>query len=223
MAPRKAWTTDELIKMTPVKDDDLRYGYEIFNLYAASSLGLWDIFKRGVSGLCLGDDDPKGFEELEKIMGSGMFSRPEDYGHGKINYAPMLSSGTHIRVETKHPAGRSFRSYKAIRLQGDLEALVMDDYPEEGTGTIAVAICHWLARNGYIPCEQKDAFILHSIVIDGMHPDDDHEKPWLAVEIDLYVHNKAHCAIGLPYSKETGFIDISLLETMSQARGKEKA
>lgn len=215
MASRKNWQTDDLIQMTPITEDH-EYGYAIFKAYGGSFSGIFELFSKGASGMCLGNDSPDGMETLLEVMGSGLFSRPEDY---QVTGIPMMSGGSnHVVCEVKSSANNNFRHFRAVRLQANLAELIEADYPKEETGSVAVNVLHALARNGFVPINREHSFVLHKVTINTMLEDDEHEEPWIAVEIDLFAHNHTIIAMPLPYDVETGQVKIDDLNEMAKQK-----
>jgi hypothetical protein len=110
----------------------------------------------------------------------------------------------------------SLRWYQGVRFRGDFKKILAEDYPVEGTGTVAVTLCGNMAMQGIVPRRKKDGIIIREYTIASMHPDDDHDTPWLAIQIDAYVHSSCILPMGIPRDLETGYVSVLDIELMSK-------
>lgn len=216
MASKTKWKTDKLITLKNLKED-YQYGYALQKLYADSFYGINELFKRGITGIILDEEKPKTLSSTAAIMQSGQFSRPEDYKHGM----PMLSGGGHLECRVDLLKRQNFRHYQAIRLQGDFEEVLGEDWPDEDTGTVAVSVMHHLATNGIMPINYTKMITLHALRINGMIPDEDHKEDWIAIEIDIFAHNHTQSPLMLPMQKDTGQININDLNALKRKLGED--
>ena len=216
MARRDVFIPEETIQMIPIEEGDQQYGLEICALYDKSMHSLLsNLFIQGVSGVICGEDSPKSIEFLHRLLAAKTYSRPEDWQKGSI---PALSDGYHIsaKIDFRCMPNESLRWYKSLRFQGDYEKLLGVDYPYEGTGTMAVCLAGNMALAGIMPKAKQDAIIVRDIKIASMHADEAHEKPWLAVEFDVYVHNHSFSTIGLPRDLRTGYVPLDTLKKLAK-------
>ncbi len=171
------------------------------------------LFCAGATGMICGESKPQTTEFIHKLLASQMFSRPED--HHKKNL-PDTSPGYHVSCKAEN-VPLSLRWYRCVRLQGDFQKLLAEDRDAEGTGTMAVALAGNLALSGILPCNRHDSIIVREIKIASMHADEDHKKPWLAIEFDVYVHSRCFSPLGLPREVKTGYVPLKALQGIAES------
>ena len=213
MAKKSSFLPEDVHQMVPIEEGDQSYGISIVKLYDdCMRIGMRNLFLQGASGMVTGEADPKDVDHIHKIIGSQTFCRPEDHKKLEKGITPT-SVGFHISTIVDHHLIKdSLRWFKAVRFQGDFEKLLGVDFPKEDTGTIAVALAGNMAIAGIVPRDKENCIIMREIKIASMHPDDEHEEPWLAIEFDMYIHNHCFSTIGLPRDIKTGYVPLSALE-----------
>jgi len=211
MASKDKFTGDTVHQMVPITEGDLTYGYKIVHLYDnCIRHGMGVLFTRGATGMVLGETEPTDEDEIHKVLASQSFSRAEDHSGKNI---PKMSPGLHLNAMIDNNyINESMRWFKEVRFQGDFLELLGDDAPVEETGTIAVALAGNLALNGIVPRAKTNCMIMREIKLASMAPDEAHEIPWLAIEIDMWIHNTCFSTIGLPRDVKTGYVPLSALE-----------
>ncbi len=211
MANKNSFVPEEVYQLAPITEGDQQYGLTIAKFYSKSMGGVFDdLFLHGITGMICAERDPKSVEFIHKLLASQAFVRPEDYSN--VN-SMRMSNGYHISAKFDFRfLSENLRWYKCIRLQGDYEKLIGIDYPNEGTGTMAVCLAGNLALCGVMPIKKHNSIIIREMKIASMHPDKEHEKSWLAAEFDLYIHNYAFSTIGLPRDRKTGYVPLDSLE-----------
>lgn len=211
---------EDVISMKPIHEGDREYGYKIFELYAKSlNPDLSYLFRQGLSGIILGEPDPKSDPIIRTILQSGDFCRPEDQGElrkGSI----VMSPGQYITCNRHSGGYRNLRWFRDVRLQGDFAALLQDDYPDEDTGTIAVAVAGALAMNGYLPSNKKGNIAFKEMKLAAMSEDETHDKPWIAAEVDMYIHQSLISPMPLPHDNKTGYVPLEVLERILEEEDK---
>jgi len=215
MAKKSVFSPDEVFQMIPITEGDRDYGYAIVKLYQNSmDFVMESLFRFGATGMICNEREPQTTDFVHKLLAS-QFSRPEDY-HGKE--LPGMSPGYHVSCKAgSFP--HSLRWYRSIRLQGDFQELLAEDAEHEDTGTMAVTLAGNLALSGVIPHRKNDSIIVREIKIASMHADKKHEKPWLAIEFDLYVHSRCFTPMGLPRMLDTGYVPLDALRGIAESEG----
>lgn len=213
MAKKDTFAPEDVHQMVPIAEGDQTYGIAIVNLYdECMKIGMRGLFLQGASGLIMQEPKPASVEDIHRIISSQMFSRPQDQGTNVLDM--KQSCGFHISALLDRTVLReSLRWFKTVRFQGDFEKLIdPEDYPNEGTGTMAVALAGNMALSGIVPRKKENCIIMREVKIASMHPDEEHDEPWLAVEFDMYVHNSCFSPIGLPRDVKTGYVPLSALK-----------
>lgn len=215
MARQDLFIPDETYQLQPVTEGDRAYGYEITGLYGVSMDSVMrGLFAYGLSGMICGETKPKSVEFIHRLLASQEFCRPEDQ---KENGLFALSDGYHIsaRFDARFYIS-SLRWHKQIRFQGDYEALLGADYPNEDTGTMAVCLAGNMALRGILPLKRNDGIMVREMKIASMHADEFHIQPWLAVEFDVYVHNHMFSVLDLPRDLKTGYVPLDSLKKLAE-------
>jgi hypothetical protein len=194
-------TTTLTLEPPPTWDDD--YGLRLYEVYHDRFAGIYELFRKGVSGLCLGLDEPAAFDELFKVS-DGVVSMPEHYRGKRI---PLIANGSALSCEV---AGALMKGRKIeLVLRNTLSALIETD-SEEGVGEVAVGLCYTLAKNDMISFKHsKPCFSLASVRLERFGND-------FMVEIRVQARPGVLDAGTLD---EDGEFDLARLEKAAGVRG----
>lgn len=204
---------DKVYQLKPIAEDDYDYGFALMDAYlhTFNIRAIGTMFEHGVIGFVLGSGSLGSKEMLDQLLSSGMYSRPEDW-EGKES--PHISGGQYIKNKVIRRSLPNLRWYEKVRFQGDLAKLCHADWPNEGRGSMSVTLLNNLAIQGFVPRKKnnEEGIILDSAKIAVMSPDDEHDKPWYAVEFDLFVHRDCASYIPLPHDSKTGYVPLDFIE-----------
>jgi len=201
----------EYLDLVPPATRDEAYGLRVYELYHDSFSGIWDLFTRGLTGLCTGNDRPLTMDELADIT-SDVVSRPEDYDGADI---PMLSPGTSLSFKARSMESplnaRHFRSYT---LRGLFSYHTQNQSAEE-PGDIAVSVCNTLAENGIIPIKATDRKGRPAILLTGATMERAHKD--FIMELSVRVITKLISEV-IFEPDENGILPMDLLEAIKETR-----
>lgn len=187
-------------------DDD--YGLELYEIYHHNFSGLFTLFKRGVTGLCLGTEKPVSMKELAEIS-SGVVATPENYKvKGEI---PTITQGSKLCCKVD---GGSVSGGQELLLRGVFSSMI-ENLDEEGAGEAAVAVCSTLASNNYRPNPDRKKgthFALRDISMTLVDED-------FLIEVLIVAGKKTDAGEFLPLPPaRDGRLDLKML---ARAAGKE--
>ena len=209
MFSRKKHTVLKVV--TPI-DDDATYGHELFDLYSGYVEGLEELFSHGITGCILGEKLPVSDKKLRTVLNSKTFLRPEDGGKGE-----MLSGGSHITASI--PEGLKWKlGGFGYRIQGDLAEIMGEEGPDEEIGNVAVSVLNTMAMASLVPDvtdkKANSTFVIESLLINAMHPDDDHEEAWIGIEVDVCCYGVHELTIPLPFDFENKRVVMDSLKKL---------
>jgi len=189
-----------------VRIDDLN---KLASLYAKEIEGLSKLYTRGLSGLCLGEEEILTVQDMFRVF-NDVVSLPENYHNEDI---PQLSEGRTIKcVIDSFELKESSKNKKKLLLRNTWSEL-MELEEREQEGEAAAALMYTLYANGWMPHKKgKNKFLINSIELTLVEAGD------IFIEVEVIAKEKYEVNKSIISYFENGDVDIEATEAAINAK-----